>query len=269
MFFTIRIKLFIFICLLPVFLSINAADSDSVQKPTSASKQDIISDILNKMEIAVDPNQRAKEVKTLKTVMNITIPSQNILLKVTVLDKFPDKTKLIQELPNGMRTVKVLNGDTAWEAIEPTGKSRKITGKELEFMKFELFMKTPGVKLKEIFKSVEIESKDEIIGDFECYKLKCIPAGNLDLPPITLFVDKTDFLTRRMDVQLPTPQGFINIQNKITKYEIMNGRNVPSEVEISQGGTSILKKLMSVEENIEIPDTEFKQIQNSDKTNSE
>jgi hypothetical protein len=264
-------KLILIFCLFTLTLFLNGADDIGPEKKSTSSvrQEDLISDILNKMEIAVDPNQRAKEVKTLKTVMDITVPSQNILLKVTVLDKFPDKTKLIQELPNGMRTVKVLNGDTAWETIEPTGKSRKITGKELEFMKFELFMKTPGVKLKEIFKSVEIESKNEIIGDFECYKLKCIPAGSLDLPPITLFVDKTDFLTRRMDVQLPTPQGVIDIQNKIKNYEIINGRNVPSEVEITQGGMSILKRLISVDENIALPDTEFKQIQNLDKTNSE
>jgi hypothetical protein len=266
---TFKMKIFISIFILTISLITNASDTNlNARDSSTENRKDLISDILDKMEIAVDPNQRAEEVKTLRTVMDITIPSENILLKVTVFDKFPDKTKLIQELPNGMRTVKVLNGESAWERVEPAGKTRIITGKELDFMKFELFMKTPGVKLKQIFKTVEIESKNEIVGEHECYKLKCIPSGDLELPPITLFVDKSDFLTRRMDLLLPMPQGAIIIKNKILKYEVINGRNVPSNIEIIQGNATILKKLISVDENIEIPDTEFENSKESDKTDT-
>ena len=217
----------------------------------------LIDDIFQKMELAVDPDARSLGLKTLKTEVLLTVSTGNQEIKVTTIDKFPYQSKTIQKMPNGMSLVRVLNKDTAWERIEPSGQFRLITGKELEFMKFEMYMKTPSVKLNEIFKDVKILDTNASVNEYECYKLQCQPRSSIELPAIIIFVDKETYLTRQMNVTLQTPQGITTLKNMMNKYKLTNGRMIPSEVTISQGAVTMYKKLLSVEENIHVDDSEF------------
>jgi hypothetical protein len=72
-----------------------------------------------------------------------------------------------------------------------------------------------------------------------------------------MFVDKETFLTREMDVNLETPQGKVVLKNTMNKYELINGRMLPTEMTISQGGVKMLKKLLNVYENITVKDSAF------------
>ena len=248
-------SIFVFTFIFSVFYS-NFSIADNTTQTNNANAH-LIDDIFQKMELAVDPDERSLELKTLKTVILLTLPMGNQKIKVITIDKFPNQSKTIQKMPNGVSLIRVLNKDTAWERVEPTGQFRFITGQELEFMKFEMYMKTPSVKLKDIFKDVKILDTEATVNDYECYKLQCQPRSSIKLPAIIIFVDKETYLTRQMNVTLQTPQGVTTLKNMMNKYKLTNGRMIPSEVTISQGPVTMYKKLLSVEENIPVDDSEF------------
>ena len=247
--------IFVLTFLFSVFFT-NVLFADDAIK-TSDANAPLIDDIFQKMELAVDPDGRSLELKTLKTKILLTLPTANQEIKVITIDKFPDQTKTVQKMSNGVSLIRVLNKDIAWERVKPTGQFRFITGQELEFMKFEMYMKTPSVKLRDIFKDVKILDTEAAVNDYECYKLQCQPRSSIKLPPIIIFVDKETYLTRQMNVTLQTPQGEITLKNMMNKYKLTNGRMIPSEVTISQGPVTMYKKLLSVEENIPVDDSEF------------
>ena len=212
--------------------------------------------IVENMGLAIDPENNKQHIKTLITVAELSIPSQEIKMQITITDKFPDKTKTVRKIPGVMSVTRILNASQGWET-NSLGAFREIKGKELELMKFELFMKTPAVSMKQAFKEIKVENRNAMLGDNLCYILSCIPAVDLDIPPIVMYVNKDNFLTEKIEMKAETPQGSVGMTILIEEYKKINGRKVPVKTKILQGGVVMIKKLISVKENIKIDDSEF------------
>lgn len=236
----------IIIFLFCVWISLTADDAKPLPLET----------IIQNMELAIDPENNKQGIKTLITQMELTVPNQEIKLKITTTDKFPDKTKTVKEIPGIGTVTRILNGAQAWETSSQ-GEFREIKGKELELMKFELFMKTPNVPMQKAFKDIKIVERDVLVDDDMCYKLSCKPAIDLDIPPIVMYVNKDNFLTKKLEMTAETPAGPVSVSIIMEKYKEINGRKVPCKTKIHQLGAVLTQTLISVEENIEIKDIEF------------
>jgi len=219
--------------------------------PPPLSMEQVIAEI----EKAADPHNTGKDIKTLITVIELSIPAQQIKMLVTVKDKFPDKSKKTTEIPGLTSITNIINNDEAWE-ISPAG-VRNITGKELEFNKFQLLMKNPTKKMKDVFKDIKFETGSFKIADDECIKLICTPKSDLKFSPINMFFSKKTFLLRRIEMILESSAGIIPVTTTIEEYKKIQGRMIPVKTKTSQAETIIESKLISAKENIGIPDSEF------------
>ena len=214
-----------------------------------------LDEIIAKIEQAADPHSTGANVKTLITVIELSIPAQQIKMQITEKNKFPDKTKKTTEIPGVTSITNITNNDEAWE-ISQNG-VRVITGKELEFIKFQLLMKNPAKKMTEVFKDIKLAEGDFTIEKQECVKLICSPKSELDFPPITMFFSKKDFLLRRMEMNIESPLGQVPVITTIEKYKLTLGRMIPVKIKNVQAGMLVESKLLSAKENVDIPDSEF------------
>lgn len=211
--------------------------------------------VLEKIEKAADPHNISGNVRTLITVIELSIPPQQIKMLVTTKDKFPDKSKKITEIPNVTSFTSIINNNEAWE-VSAAG-VRTITDRELEFCKFQLLMKTPSATMKDVFKDIKIEDGEFKIGELDCIKLVCISNTSSEFPPLNIYFSKKDFLVRRMEIILESKLGQIPVVTTIEEYKKINGRMIPIKTKTVQNGLTIESKLVSAKENIEIPDSEF------------
>lgn len=212
--------------------------------------------IIQNIELAVDPENNKENIKTLITEMELSVPNQDLKLKITTIDKFPDKSKTVVEIPGSGNVVRVINGTRAWETGSH-GEFREIKGRELEWMKFELFMKTPSVPINKAFKEITVADRNSLIDDDICFKLVCQPAVNLEVPPVILYVNKDNFLIKQLEMTVETPNGPVSMIVYIEEYTKINGRKVPCKTKINQFGAILHQTLISVKENEKIDDAEF------------
>lgn len=212
--------------------------------------------IIKNMDLAVDPENNKAKIKTLITEMELNVPNQDLKLKTIKIDKFPDKSKTIKEIPGVGKVIRILNGSQAWETSSQ-GTFRQIEGKELELMKFELFMKNPSVTMQKAFKEIIIADHNALIDEDFCFKLVCKPALGFDIPPVVMYVNKDNFLTKCVEMSIETPNGPIKMLIFIEEYKNVNGRKVPSKMKINQFGAVLKQNLISVKENEKIDDSEF------------
>lgn len=222
----------------------------------SAENQIIsLDDIIANIDKANDPNDIGKNIKTLTTEIELSIPEQKISMQLTIKDKFPDKSKKTTEIVGISSVINIINDFEAWEISQ--NNVRVITGRELEFNKFQLLMKNPTKKFKDVFKDIKLEEGSFQIGKNDCIKLICTPNTYLEFSPLTMYFSKKDFLLQRMEMMVETPLGQILIVSMIEEYKKINGRIVPVKTKTMQNGITIESKLISVKENIDIPDSEF------------
>lgn len=220
-------------------------------EPENLTQDEIVSSI----EKAADPADLGKNIKTLITVIELSIPDQQIKMQITNKDKFPGKSKKTTEIPEISSVTNIINEGEAWE-VTPNG-VRVITNRELEYHLFQLLMKNPAKKMREVFKDIKLEPGNFKIGDFECIKLTCIPNSYLKFAPIQMYFSRPDFLLRRMEMMIESPIGQIPVITTIEEYKQINGRVIPVKTKTTQDGLTIESRLISVKENIEIPDSEF------------
>lgn len=228
------------------------------QIPLSAKPEKPLSidAIIQKMDLATDPENNKLKIKTLVTVIDFAIPSQGMQMTITTTDKFPDKSKTVKEVPGVLLVTRIFNGHQAWEMSNLT-EIREIKDKELLMLKFEMFMKNPAVTMQQAFKKIKIADRNALLGENMCYKLVCTPAVEVEMPDFIMYINKDTFLTEQIEMIAETPQGPIKFTTIMEEYKKINGRMIPVKIKMIQGGLVMQKTLISVKENIEIDDREF------------
>jgi hypothetical protein len=213
-------------------------------------------ELLDKMEKAVDPKDAAKKWKTLVVKMQMQVPMQQQKMSVSVMYKFPDKSKGIATIPGAPTTIQVVNGKQAWKETVGLGIQMK-TGVQLAFAKFECRKSDPALKPTEIYKKITLDPYLYKIGEYSCYKLVCELPDELKVGPSQVFVDNKEFLIRRsIDNQL-TDMGVIPVSIDSEGYKVLNGIKVATTIKTNIMGIEIVGKVLSIKPNEKIPDSEF------------
>lgn len=211
--------------------------------------------LIKKMEKAIDPKGISKKIKSRVTKANIFMPAQQMKMAVTTMHQFPDKMKAIISIPQIMEITKVCNGKDAWEYSEATG-MRKITGKELGSLKFQLLMDNPSLKMREVFSEITIPDELIKVDDFKCYKMICKPRG-FDLKPVVFYIDNTKYLMRKMEMTVDTQMGSMPLISTLNKYKDFGDLFMATEATFLQMGMKMVVTLTDVKNNVKIPDSEF------------
>ena len=233
-----------------------------------AMDQKAIDDILAKIEKASDPEGISKDIKTSQVKSEISIPEQKIKFKVTITDKYPDKTISVTQIPGLMKVKTVFNGKEAWEESSTMG-IRSLTGKELNNLKFHLLARNPKTTLKDVYSKIEISDKLEKVGDYECYKLTCYPDKSYGLKPTIEYYDNKLFLLRKSITTEITQMGEVQAVIYSEKYKKMHKMMMSMEATIEQMKMKMKAKILDFKIDIPVDDSLFQKKSNEKKVQNE
>lgn len=213
--------------------------------------------LLEKIKQAADPEDAAKNWKTMLIKMQMGAPMQQLSFSVTGMYKFPDKAKLIAEMPGLPVITEVFDGKQAWKEVAGLGIQMK-TDEQLAFAEFECRKSNPALELTDIYEKVELDPYLYQAGGFSCYKLLCYPPEKLKMPPTQLFVDAKEFLARYSIENQLSEMGMVQVAATISDYKVVEGVKVPMLMEMDMMGIKMQAKLLSIKINEAVPDTEFR-----------
>ena len=213
--------------------------------------------LLNNMDKAVDPDNKAKGIKTVVSKYEGSVAMQDIKLQVTTIFKSPDKSKTIIKAGESMPdSIELFNGQSGWTVVPGMG-VRQINGPQLDFMKFTAKLSNPANRMRDIFPKIEVAPVLEKIDDKDCYKLTCQTDPKLKQLPLAIYVDSKTFLPAKMVVMVFTDMGQIPGTTFYSDYKNMSGLVIPTVQKTQTMGMEMSTKLISIKYNEAVADTEF------------
>lgn len=214
-----------------------------------------VADIVSKVDKANDPDGKYKDVKTKKTVMEASIPMTEVKLNIISIAKKPDKIKSVTEIPIMFKEITVFNGKQGWKSNPHMGVVA-VLGPELQFLKFSALLEN-SVSFGEYFEKIELADKLEKVGDFDCFKLTCYPPADYKLKPYVCYIDNQKYLMRRMDSVMASDMGEVKTVTLLKDYKKIKGMMMPQVMTMTMLGMQIDAKMVSLEFNCDIPDSDF------------
>ena len=212
--------------------------------------------LLDKMEKAEDPKGLAKKWKTVELKMQLSVPMQNVKVKVVSYHKYPLKSKTISMIPGMPKQIEVFDGKNAWKMTEGIG-VQTLTGKRLEFAEFVAKKSNPALKLTEVYEKVTLDPYKYKLGEFNCYKLICQPPKSLGLPPSVTLVDDKKFLARQSQEYHLTEMGTVPVVITLDGYKMLADTMQATKVNMNMMGIQMIGTLVSLTPDVKIPDSEF------------
>jgi hypothetical protein len=214
-----------------------------------------IADIINKNLEATDFYGIAANSKTKVQSGVIDMPVQKFSAAVTVEYALPYKCRITWTFANGQKDIWKINGNEAWEVKD--GNVREVKGEELRYLIFNTRLDSSKINWKEIFSKVEFEQEQNVSGR-ECYVLKCSPADRFKIKSTVLFfIDKKDFLIRKMIMSAYSQAGVLRENVVVTKYKNINNVMIPVVTETDILGAKIIYTINSINYNLKLDDSIF------------
>lgn len=207
-----------------------------------------IDEIAEKMKNAADPNGIYKNAKSFFIVQTMHIGDSELRMETSY--KSPLMSRCVTLLDGKVVNTTIFNNDKAW-SISPDGKATEITGAELETMKAMNRMQEPNTSIKDVFSNISVS--EQRIGQNDFFVLKCSTSAS-DFVPMEYFVDKKDFLTKRIVTQR---QGKPYIA-EIKKYSLYQGVLVAAETQIEYGNVKQTILINDYKLNVEFENTLFR-----------
>jgi len=191
------------------------------------------------------------EIDSARMKMSMEIPSQNMVMKMSVLFMAPDKIYMEAELP-GMGGMKQgFDGEKGWSVDLMQG-SRELKGPELEKLRSDADFKE-GVRLGEKYASASVTGVDE--EGFYTVKAVKISDGNEE----TLYFEKDSGLLRKtIGVEGMGAQGEIPMTTRMTVYEAYGDLMLPALLEVDMMGMGMKMQIESFEPNVDVDPAVFK-----------
>ncbi len=216
-----------------------------------------VEQLLKNIDKAVDPDDKAQDIKTVISKYEGAVSMQEIKLQITTMFKAPNKSKTVikagENMPDG---VEIFNGKEAWTIVPGMG-ARQINGPQLDFMKLTAKMSNPANRMKDLFPKIEMAPMLEKVEGADCYKLICEPEEKLKLMPVAIFIDRKTFLPVKMVIMVFSDMGQIPGTTFYSNYKNLGGIVIATEQKTQTMGMEMTTKLLSVKFNDPIEDFEF------------
>ena len=179
----------------------------------------------------------------------------DVIKMVEVKFEKPDKIALVTYEDNDPDSVFCTDGKRGWVASYKSRKILQLDEKGLERMQMLTRLGQPGnSSYSTVFDKVEVNKC--INDDGEFYRVDCFngDSGN----PVSFYIDSKSYLTKMVKMKFAAPSGaVINYTNRILKYEMREGVNIPVSTVIDQDGTVQESKVIFYKLNSEFSADEF------------
>lgn len=212
--------------------------------------------ILEKMESAVDPEKKLKDIKSFQSVYEGALPVQSIKVSIDSSFKPPDKSRRVVRAEGMPDTIEICNGNSAWTEVAGLGIT-KASGAQLNFKLLILKMTNPANQMKDIFPKIELAPVTEMVGEKNCYKLNCFPDPALGLQPMQFYVDRSTFFVVKMIMTVDSEMGPIPSETTVNNYRSFDGVYFPVEQSTVTLGMTMTTKIVSLKFNVELKDSDF------------
>ena len=211
---------------------------------------------LKEMDKASDPDGAAKNIKTMKIVMDCMFLKLNIPMSVTTIYKAPDKMKQIAIVP-GVQQESVYFDGRKGVRVDSLSGVMPVEGAMLEQMKVAAKMLKPGTSLTDIFDKVEIADEFEERDGRKYIAITCSFNPERKLFDHKILVDPQTKLPVYHFTRQISPLGNIDVYSRNLEFKKINGVVVPSKVMQNMMNMQIEHILKNFIINQNYPDSDF------------
>lgn len=215
--------------------------------------------LIGKMQTANDPRGicRSADSYVLRQQMeregDETDQQYQVEVKFQKKPYFSKTTVLFKDKP---QSVTLFDGVNAWSIDSASGVSTPLTGARLKTVQALSKIGNPSYTYTDIFAKIELAQL--VSGTKEYYRLICIAADN-EIPPLTIFVDKNSFLTRKVSLTFKSMNGGgeISYVSFINKYSLISGVMMPEVMTVENNGVKYQYKTVEFKLNVKFMPSEF------------
>ena len=151
--------------------------------------------------------------------------------------------------------VTLFDGENAWTLNYDKGSSTKIGGLRLKMIQTLGKISNPAYSYNDIFPNIEL--RQVYVEGKEYYRLVC-SASDAEIPPLTIYVDKNNFLTRKVSVDFVNEGGnTINYVSVINEYVLLSGVLMPAVITADVNGEKSRYRTIEFKLDIQFPPNEF------------
>lgn len=199
---------------------------------------------------------RAAKIRTVQMSGTISYPAQGIQGRYEAFYKSPNKT-LIRLTIQGLGEVQQgYDGKVGWEKNPMTG-LRELQGAELAQMRQSAQMGASN-DLRKTLRNPKLTGQEKV-GNRNAFVITAQTTAGM---PIKVYIDTQRYLPLRMDMEVATPQGKLNIATFLEDYRRIDGVMYPFTTRQSTAGIEAVMKTERVRHNVAINDAIFRKPKN-------
>ncbi|MBR1966578.1 MAG: hypothetical protein IKA22_08210 [Lentisphaeria bacterium] len=211
---------------------------------------------LKEMDKAGNPHNAAKNIKSMKIVIDCTFKKLNIPMSLTTIYKSPDKMKQIVIIPGVQQETVYFNGQKGF-SVDSVGGVTPVEGVMLEQMKAAVKLITPGISLTEIFDKVEIADTLEERDGKKYVAITCNFKPEQKLSAYKILADPQTKLPVYVFVKQLSQLGSIEVITHNLEFKELNGIVIPVKSVQTMLNMQIEHNLKSFIINQNYPDSDF------------
>lgn len=219
--------------------------------------------VLDKYVQAIGGRDAVLKAKTRVIKGTFEMPGMGLKGNAEVLNKAPNKTLTILDIPGFGNIQQGFNGKIGWSQDPLTG-IRDLTETEIELIKRQADLHRE-VLLKSIYPSLAVKDHAKVgTTDTIVVEARAVPAakpatGNeaKDQPPEKLFFATDSGLLIKAEFEANTPQGRIPFEVFLEDYRTINGVKYPFISRTTNSSFNILMKTEDVKVNVDVADSRF------------
>ncbi len=215
-------------------------------------------EILKKYKEMIDPENKARKIKTMYTMESVLIHPDEIVGQIETKIDFPKKIKIFTVIPTRKKDIKICSGNRAWGYSQNINRPYRIRDDGINMLKMQIMLNNPDIELKKMFKHIEKDPGVQQDGDKSSYRLMFFDKSNEEGPPkLVIYFDVNTFLPSRLEIHNQTKQGGEHIEMFFENYKNIEGFLVPMRKIIRKRDFEIEKTIDVIEFNVEFDEDEF------------
>lgn len=238
---------------LMLFTGCASFDSKAEERKADISKEELF----KRMRKASDPKFRYRDAKSYvqKQEQEITYGENKVYFIVEVKFKKPHNFKVTTYKNWKPLNALISNGSNVWMADYSKKQTVELKGEQLNRAKFFFEMGQPGNAYSKIFSDIKLT--EWIKGPEQYYKLDCTP--KLDgVQPMTIFVGKNNFLTKKLETYMETSNDkLVKYVSFMDKYSLYEGIMIASVSTVIIDNIETKYRMINYQLDLDLPDDEF------------
>lgn len=176
---------------------------------------------------------------------------------VEIKFKLPRYLKTTTYMNDKPVLIVIFDGKKAISVNCETDQVTEIKGRSYELIEVLADLGHPSSTMTSVFPKVNLsEVSINALVPVKYYKAVCYSKYE-DLPPITFYIGKDNFLTKKLETTRFTTGGSYKYISETEKYSQYDSVWVASESKVTAGDSTFTYKIVDYKMNIDIPDSEF------------